>query len=214
VVYWAENAAVCWEDWIGPNPHANWADFAYYVGHGNTNGPYYGHHGQGPSGTESDNIINRNFHLGKDAAGNPTLRWVSWMACDTLYDGVRDSSTVRWTGTDSLERWYGAFQGLHSIQGFRSHGKVAWWYVFPWYIDDSSQRGTIYANLLNGGGSFGSSWFEANRRVISGFEAAQLAVDTEGTSYASETITRPYPDYVGAPHSFVYSTLRNGTPSW
>jgi hypothetical protein len=218
LTYRAENRQVDWPDWSGGASARvnNNANFVYYAGHGNGSGPCYCNHGN-----DADGHLQMHPNLerwGRDPAGNPSLRWATWMACETLYDGVRSGGPANMgSGPDSLTRWFQCFEGLHSIQGMRSLGVVGDWTSW-WYTYHSSRRGGAYADLLNNGYTLSEAWAQANRPIFAafsmGFESAQLSAWTGNINYGYETIATPYPDYVGTPATFSFRSFREGEPQW
>ncbi len=219
-LYAAEDAAVQCEDWgYQANARVNWADIAYYAGHGDYNGPWYSHYGADDAGVlqmEPDKYL-----FGKNAADEATLRWCVWSACSTLYDGVEDASRVNWWDSPyPLSRWFPTFQGLHSIMGMRSLGWQGEWYeASSCYYRDTRQRARRFVDKLHNGYTFSHAWFMAQRETVydqmdQGFEAGMLAADTEGVNYIEETFWDPFPDYVGTPSGFYVVFYRIGSPSW
>ena len=217
-IYHAENGDVNWDDWTGgPGARANWGDIAYFVGHGSVDGPAYGKRGyQG----DTLKMQPSEYRLGRDGSGNTQLRWAVWSACQTLFDGTTDQSTINWDGDNGLSRWFVAFQGLHSIMGMRSLGWQGSW-DGGWFGDsgDSRQRASDFVNQVSAGTNFSWAWFLANRWCVydqleKGFESATLFAVSENTDYTSELFTAPYPDYVGTPVGFYYDAWRIGNPTW
>lgn len=218
--YWAEDAGVQFNDWAGTNARVNWTDIVYFAGHGNSNGPWYS--GRGDSGGVLQMQPN-NYRWGKNTSGQPTLRWCVWSACNTLYDGVQDSSHVNWgSGSLALSRWFQVFRGLHSIMGMRSLGWQGEWVQYEdawWYWHDTRDRAKYFVNMVHAGYTLHHAWFMANRKTVwkhldRGFEAAVLSACAEGTNYGSETFLAPYPDYVGTPTGYNYQWYRIGSPSY
>jgi len=218
-VYHAENSAVNWDDWAaGAAARANGSDIAYFVGHGNSDGPFYGN-----KGNDGQTLMMwpGNYKLGRDTGGQPTLRWAVWSACETLYDGVTDQQSINWDGPNlPLNRWFGAFNGLHAIVGMRSLGWQGTW-DGGWFGDsgDSRQRASDFINQIAAGTNFSWAWFLANRWCVydvleRGFESAVLFAVADDTDYSTERFTAPYPDYVGTPTGYYYDTWRIGSPSW
>ena len=219
-LYCAENTDVDCGDWgYGADARVNWADIAYYAGHGDYNGPWYSHYGSDDAGLlqmEPDK-----YRFGKNAADEATLRWCVWSACKTLYDGVEDASSVNWWDSPyALSRWFPTFQGLHSIMGMRSLGWSGEWYeASSCYYRDTRQRARRFVDKLHNGYTFSRAWFMAQRETVydqmdEGFEAGVLAADTEGINYIEETFWDPFPDYVGTPSGFYVEFYRIGSPSW
>ncbi len=213
--YHAENTAVNWDDWTGgPSARVNNAEIAYFVGHGNSDGPFYS--SKGFNGN-TYMMVPSQYRLGRDNGGQNTLRWAVWSACETLYDGVTDQSRINWDGPVApLNRWFQAFNGLHAIVGMRSLGWQGYWHGGS---DDTRQRASDFVNLISGGTDFSWAWFLANRYCVwdeldRGFESAVLTAEAEGTDYSTELFTAPYPDYTTPPTGFYYATWRIGNPSW
>ena len=219
--YWAEDAGVNAYDWAyDQQARVNWADLAYYSGHGDQFGPWYSARAWDGGVLQMQPAY---YRWGKDASNQPTLRWATWAACLTLYDGILDASGCNWYDPPwPLERWFQTFQGLHSIHGMRSLGWEGNWYEydFPWWYEhDTRDRAAHYVNLLHDDYQFHNAWFIANRRTVyshldEGFESASLCAYTEGTDYGNETLTYPYPDYVGTPTGYNYIWYRIGSPHW
>jgi len=69
--YHAENTAVNWDDWTGgPSARANNADIAYFVGHGNSDGPFYS--SKGFNGN-TYMMVPSQYRLGRDNGGQNTF---------------------------------------------------------------------------------------------------------------------------------------------
>ncbi len=218
-VYWAEDTGVSWRDWaVKEQARCNSSNIVYYAGHGNSGGPWYSSR-MYDGGTLKMKISN--YRFGKNPSGTLNLRWIVWSACETLYDGVQDSSHVNWdSGSLGLSRWFPTFNGLHQIIGNRSLGWMGqWWDWGAFGIRDTRQRADEFVRRINNGEVNSSAWFLANRHTVwdhidKGFEAAVLSAIAEGTNYGDERFKTPHPDYVGTPSGFNYEWYRIGSPSW
>lgn len=219
--YAAEDDGVQPLDWTyGNRARANWADIVYYAGHGDVNGPWYSNRAYESGALQ---MQPSNYRWGRNEAGEPTLRWAVWSACSTLYDDVQDSSRVNWWDPPNpLSRWFQTYEGLHGVLGNRSLGWQGEWVQYEsgwWYWHDTRDRADKFVRMLHDGYTFNNAWFLSNRQTVydrmdEGFEAAALWAHAEGNDYAAETLTAPYPDYVGTPGGFTYHWYRIGRPTY
>jgi hypothetical protein len=216
-VWGKENGNVHWIDWATDGAFVNADDFAFFVGHGGTNGPVYGTHGY--VGTVNM-MAPPKYEFGAEW---DKLKWVAWSACNTLYDGVTDGSYVNWWGSPHpASRWFQTFKGLHCLCGMRSWTWYGDWWSWIWKYN-SGLRGKYFVNRMYNGECITDAWFHANNTIIygklgKGFEAAamnpHIGTWETGTNYHGEKITSPYADYSGWIPGFWYYWYRRGSPTY
>lgn len=219
LIYKAEDCECKWDDWAnGTGARVNQCDLAYYNGHGNQQGPAYENCGYDSKGDYK--VEPTQYKFGQDGTGQQNLRWVFWQACLTMSDNGTDLHNMNWTTGDwPLSRWFGAFNGVHTITGMRSLGSVGEWWDW-WYKYDTRERSGILVDQLMGGATPNWAWYLAQRWTVwdglgVGFESATLSVVAENVDYQDETVTAPYPDYLpGTVTGYRYNTVRVATPKW
>jgi hypothetical protein len=124
----------------------NWADavdFAFYTGHANSDGWVMA--------TPDDNFLHFAETAGSpDLWGANNLEWIVVAACGPLQDEVVGS------GGNVLDRWKGAFDGLHILMGY---AQVTY---------DNEEEGRRLARYAKDGSTLIQSWFRTGQEIQPG----------------------------------------------
>ena len=118
-------------------------DFMFYTGHANSDGWVLA--------APDDTFLHFTETAGSsDLWGAKNLEWAVVAACGPLQDEVIGS------GGDVLDRWRGAFDGLHMLMGY---GQVTY---------DNEEEGKRLVQYSKGGSTIMQSWFRAGQEIQPG----------------------------------------------
>jgi hypothetical protein len=142
---WGDGNA--WEsDWRREDDvYVDAADFVFYTGHANKDGWVLSNP---DDGFLSFSEVGGAPGSPADLWGQNDLEWVTIAACGPLQDDLLSPG-----GGDVLDRWAGAFDGLHILMGY---GAITF---------DNTDEGRLLAQYAKGGSSLIDAWFRAAKEV-------------------------------------------------
>lgn len=127
------------DDWVDN------ADFVFYTGHANMNGWVLSNPDDGfLSFTE----VGTSPQVPGDLWGQSDLEWAVIAACGPLQDSILAAG-----GGDVLDRWDGAFDGMHILMGY---GAITY---------DNSDEGRTLSRYAKGGSTLIDSWFRTAKEI-------------------------------------------------
>jgi hypothetical protein len=121
------------------------ADFVFYTGHANMNGWVLS---KPDDGFLTFTEVGGSPATPGDLWGQSDLEWATIAACGPLQDDV-----IAAGGGDVLDRWDGAFDGMHILMGY---GAITF---------DNTDEGRKLAQYAKGGATIVNSWFRAAREI-------------------------------------------------